>query len=118
MGAYIFHALSASPMVRDVDVSRPVPGTAGLGLISTAANLEPDAALLDTVSAYLSADTRRPLNDTATVAAAELIDYDITATLRCYPRAIVRHRSGRCPDRRPARRRIGNEDRSRHQRQR
>lgn len=84
-GAYIFHALSASPMVRDVDVSRPAPGTVLVSIISTATNLEPDAELLATVSTYLSADTRRPLNDTVIVAAAELIDYDITATLRCYP---------------------------------
>lgn len=84
-GAYEFHALSASGEVRDVSVESPVAGTVRITVLSTESDGVPSAALLATVSAYLSAEERRPLCDTVVVQAPTLLTYAIAATLKCYP---------------------------------
>lgn len=83
-GAYVFHALSASPLVADVAVDSPQPGTVRVTILPTDHQAVP-AALLDTVSAYLSADERRPLTDDVQVQGATLVDYTVSATLLVYP---------------------------------
>lgn len=83
-GAYVFHTLSASPLVADVAVDSPQPGEVRVTILTT--NQQPaNAALLNSVTAYLSADERRPLTDHVTVQSAELIDFTINATLLVYP---------------------------------
>lgn len=84
-GSYIFHALSASALVADVMVTSPAPGDVTVTVLSATATGEPDAALLDTVDAYLSAEDRRPLTDAVAVEAATVIAYTVSATLHCYP---------------------------------
>lgn len=83
-GSYIFHTLSASNLVKDVAIDSPTPGQVRVTVLSTAGDGEPDAGLLDTVNAYLSADTRRPLTDEVTVEAAEIIPFAVEATLHVY----------------------------------
>lgn len=83
-GAYVFHALSASPLVGDVAVDSPQPGTVRVTILPTN-HQEAPTALLDTVNAYLSADERRPLTDSVQVQSASLVDFIVTATLLVYP---------------------------------
>ncbi|GHD59853.1 baseplate assembly protein [Jeongeupia chitinilytica] len=62
-GAYVFHALSASPHVADVKVVSPAGGDVNVYVLDDRGNGVPDATLLATVQAALSAETVRPLND-------------------------------------------------------
>ncbi|MBP8813586.1 MAG: baseplate J/gp47 family protein [Laribacter sp.] len=83
-GAYVFHALSASPLVADVAVDSPQPGEVRVTILP--ADRSPaSAGLLAVVSDYLSADERRPLSDTVRVQGAALTDFRIDATLMVYP---------------------------------
>lgn len=84
-GSYVFHALSASNLVKDVAVDSPAPGQVRVTVLSTDGDGTPDSELIDTVDAYLSAETRRPLTDEVTVEAAEIVPFAVTATLQIYP---------------------------------
>lgn len=84
-GSYVFHALSASALVADVTVSSPLPGDVVVTVLAATATGVPDAPLLSTVDAYLSAEDRRPLTDAVAVEAANVIPYTVSATLHCYP---------------------------------
>lgn len=84
-GSYVFHALSASNLVKDVAVDSPAPGQVRVTVLSTDGDGTPDSALINTVDAYLSADTRRPLTDEVIVEAAEIVPFAVTATLQIYP---------------------------------
>lgn len=83
-GSYIFHTLSASALVKDVAISRPVPGTVRVTVLSTAGTGIPTAELLGTVTAALNDEDVRPLCDTVEVAAAQITNYSINATLTFY----------------------------------
>lgn len=84
-GSYVFHALSASNLVKDVAVDSPDPGEVRVTVLSTEGDGTPDSQLIDTVDAYLSADTRRPLTDLVTVEAAEIVPFEIEAILQVFP---------------------------------
>lgn len=84
-GSYIFHALSASPNVKDVAVDSPTPGVVRVAVLSTKNNGQPDSALLNAVDAYLSAEERRPLTDSVIVEAAQIVQYTVAARLNVYP---------------------------------
>lgn len=84
-GSYIFHALSASNLVKDVAVDSPVPGEVRITVLSTDGNGVPSAELIAEVDAYLSAEERRPLTDLVTVEAAEIVPFSVEATLNVYP---------------------------------
>ncbi len=85
VGSYVFHALSSSNLVKDASVDSPAPGTVRVTLLSTQANGTPAADLLGEVQEYLSADERRPLSDTVTVVPAQIVEYQVRATLKVYP---------------------------------
>lgn len=84
IGSYIFHTLSASALVKDVAITRPVPGTVRVTVLSTVGTGIPDSELLATVTAALNDEDVRPLCDTVEVAAAQITNYSITATLTFY----------------------------------
>ena len=87
--SYVFHALSASPMVRDVYVSSPAPGEVRATILANPDASNPNGVpgpdLLATVQAALSADDVRPLCDTVSVAAANVTTYTVSAALICMP---------------------------------
>lgn len=85
VNAYRFHVLSASPLVKGVSVVSPEPGEVEVTVLSREGNGEPDQALIDTVTAAINAEDVRPLTDMVTVKAAEVIEYEITATVDVYP---------------------------------
>lgn len=89
VGAYQYHALSASGEVKDVSVANPplVPGQVNVAVLARTGTGVPGAGLLATVQAALNAETVRPLCDTVQVEAADVVPYAITATLTTYPGA-------------------------------
>lgn len=83
-GAYVFHAISASPLVKDVSVTMTTPGTVRVAVLGSAATGAVSTPTLDAVRAALSAETVRPLCDTVVVQAASIVEYAITAALTTY----------------------------------
>ncbi len=83
VGAYTFHALSASARVADVSIESPDPGLVRVNILATDNDGIADTDLLAAVSLYLSADTRRPLCDIVEVHPAEILTYAIAAELEC-----------------------------------
>lgn len=89
IGAYIFHALSASGDCLDVSVASPVlaPGVVNVAVLSRTGTGAAPPATLAAVEAALNAETIRPLCDTVVVQSAVIVDFAITATLTIYPGA-------------------------------
>ncbi len=84
VGAYVFHGLSASELVKDIDVSSPSPGDVVITVLSTEGDGTPSEALLDTVAAALNDETVRPLTDHVTVIRPNVLAYTLEATLYVY----------------------------------
>jgi len=84
-GSYVFHGLSASPDVKDIQAVSPNPGEVVVYVLSRTGNGTAAAPLLATVDAALSADTVRPLTDQVTVESADVTTYAITAELTIFP---------------------------------
>jgi phage-related baseplate assembly protein len=80
-GAYIFHALSAHPDVKDASAASPSPGDVLVAVLSRVGNGTAAAPVLAAVSAALNDDQVRPLCDSVTVVTATIISYAITATI-------------------------------------
>ncbi|MBB4266889.1 baseplate assembly protein [Roseospira visakhapatnamensis] len=80
-GAYVYHALSADPRVRDVSVTSPVPGTVAVTVLSAEGDGSAPADLVAAVEAKVNADDVRPLTDTVAVQSAEVIPYGVAAVL-------------------------------------
>lgn len=89
VGAYQFHALSASGDVKDVSVASPplVPGQVDVAILSRTGDGAASSPLLAAVEAALSAEDVRPLCDTVVVQPASIVNYSITAVLKTYPGA-------------------------------
>ena len=83
-GAYIFHALSADADVLDASATSPAPGEVLVSVLSRTGNGAAPASLIDTVAAYVSDETRRPLTDFVTVQSAEIVEYAVEATLTTF----------------------------------
>ena len=83
-GAYIFHALTASPDVLDASTTSPNPGEVLLSVLSRTGSGAASADLVETVRAHASDATRRPLTDLLTVQSAEIVEYAVSATIRTF----------------------------------
>ncbi|MBV2149282.1 baseplate J/gp47 family protein [Sphingobium sp. AS12] len=83
-GAYIYHALSAHPDVLDASATSPEPGHVLVSVLSRNGAGAASQALVDTVAAYLTDETRRPLTDYVTVQSAQIVNYTIVATLTTF----------------------------------
>lgn len=85
VGAYLFHALSASGDILDVAVTSLTPGTVNVAILSrTGTGAAPQETLNAVVSA-LNAEEVRPLCDTVAVQSAQIVNYSIVAVLTTYP---------------------------------
>ncbi|MBF0444379.1 MAG: baseplate J/gp47 family protein [Magnetococcales bacterium] len=80
-GSYVFHTLSASGLVKDVDIYSPAPGQVTVTVLSTQGDGVPDQELLDVVTAALNHEDVRPLTDQLTVLPATIITYTVGAVL-------------------------------------
>ncbi|WP_321367907.1 baseplate J/gp47 family protein [uncultured Desulfuromusa sp.] len=84
-GAYEFHGLSASGLVKDISVVSPAATQITINVLSAEGNGVPSQAVLDSVTAALVDDRKvRPLTDEVTVQAATVYDYNVDATLDIY----------------------------------
>lgn len=81
VGSYIFHALAADPLVKDVDVDSPRPAEVVVTVLSSEGEGLPSDALLATVEAHLNAEDVRPLTDLVTVQAPTILRYSVIAEL-------------------------------------
>lgn len=75
-GAYHAFAMSAHPDIAEVTVWSPTPGTVDIRPVLTGGEL-PEQEVLDAVERVCNADDVRPLTDTVTVHAPELVYFDI-----------------------------------------
>lgn len=76
-GAYIFHALSAHPGVRDASVYSPNPGEVVVIVLARTGNGTPSMEILDTVTAKLRDEDVRPLTDLVLVGAPTILNYSV-----------------------------------------
>lgn len=84
IGAYVYHASSAHPQVRDVAVQSPEPGNVLVTVLAAIGDGMPDAEILAAVTAALNDEDVRPLTDRVTVQAATILPYPVQATLYIY----------------------------------
>lgn len=81
VGAYVFHARSASGLVLDAAATSPTPGQVLVSVLSAVGDGTADEDLLATVSAALTAEEVRPLTDEVVVQSAGIVRYSIAATV-------------------------------------
>lgn len=84
IGAYQFHALSASTEVKDVAVASSTPGQVDVTILSTDGDGTPSGTLLADVLEALNDEDVRPLCDTVVVAGAAIQTYSVVADLTLY----------------------------------
>ena len=79
--AYVYHALSASGLVKDVGVTSPSPGEVVVSILSRSGDGTASEELVSAVEAALSAQDVRPLTDHVTVQSVQVVPYAVAATL-------------------------------------
>ena len=79
--SYIIHARAADGQVGDATAESPTPAAVVVTVQALLGDGTASAALLATVMAYLSDDDRRPVADRLTVQTAQVIRYQVNATL-------------------------------------
>jgi phage-related baseplate assembly protein len=83
--SYRYHALSADGRVADAGVTSPVPGQVIVTVLGRDGDGTPSEEIIAAVDAALNAETIRPLTDQVITQAAEIVPYNIDATLTLYP---------------------------------
>ncbi|VVL09497.1 Uncharacterized homolog of phage Mu protein gp47 [Klebsiella pneumoniae] len=84
-GAYEYFARSASGKVADARASSPAPAEVVVAVLSTEGDGTASPELLAAVTEAVNDEEVRPLGDRVTVRSAEIVDYEINATLYLYP---------------------------------
>ena len=85
VGAYEYHGRSADGRVADVSVESPQPAHVTISVLSREGDGTARPELLAVVEKALNAETVRPVGDRVTVQSAEIVPYQINATLYVYP---------------------------------
>ncbi|HBQ3059796.1 TPA: baseplate J/gp47 family protein [Klebsiella pneumoniae] len=83
--AYEYFARSASGQVADARATSPSPAEVVVAVLSTEGDGTASAELLAAVAAAVNDEEVRPLGDRVTVQSAEIVPYNIDATLYLYP---------------------------------
>lgn len=83
--AYEYFARSASGKVADVKASSPAPAEVVIAVLSREGDGTASPELLADVAEAVNDEEVRPLGDRVTVRSAEIVDYEINATLYLYP---------------------------------
>ena len=84
VGAYTYHALSASPLVKDVAIASSVPGIVTVTILGAEGDGTPTAGALEAVELALNHEDVRPLCDTVEVVPASIVTYAVEAELAFY----------------------------------
>lgn len=79
--SYIFHARASDGRVADATAQSPSPATAVVTIQSALGNGTASQELIDIVYSYLNDEDRRPVADRLIVQGAEVLPYQVTATL-------------------------------------
>lgn len=82
--AYVFHALSAHPLVADVSVVSPEPAQVLVTILSREGQGSAKEEILNAVRAKLNDENIRPIGDRVTVQSAVIQPYQIHAKLHLY----------------------------------
>ena len=82
--AYVFHALSAHPLVADVSVVSPEPAQVLVTILSREGQGTAKEEILNAVRAKLNDENIRPIGDRVTVQSAVIQSYQIHAKLHLY----------------------------------
>lgn len=82
VGAYIFHALTASPEVLDVYVASPAPAEVEVSVLAVSGDGAAPPSLISLVEQALNDTDTRPVADRVSVQPATIIPYQIAAELR------------------------------------
>lgn len=85
VGAYEYHGRSADGRVADISVVSPTPACVTITVLAREGDGTAGADLLMAVEKALNAEDVRPVGDRVTVQAAEIVPYQIDATLYFYP---------------------------------
>jgi len=83
--AYEFFGLSADGRVADVSAVSPTPACVTVTVLSREGDGTASQELIDIVASALNGEEVRPVADQVTVQAAEIVPYEIDATLYIYP---------------------------------
>ena len=83
--AYEFFGLSADGRVADVSAVSPTPACVTISVLSREGDGTASKELIDIVANALNGEEVRPVADRVTVQAAEIVPYEIDATLYIYP---------------------------------
>ena len=84
IGAYTFHALSASSDIKSVSVKSPNPGEVLVTILSKTGNGTASEGLIDAVLEKLSEEDVRPLTDQVSVQSAGIVNYAVEAVITVY----------------------------------
>lgn len=84
-GAYVYHALTAEPTLRNASALKVKPGHVKVSLMADGVNPVPTAEQIAKVKDRLTSPQIKPLTDMVTVAAAQKIDAAIVANVALYP---------------------------------
>lgn len=79
--AYIFHALTADPRVKDAAVDNPHTNRLDVTILSADGDGAAPTDLLEAVAAELSPDVSRPLTDDVRLRSATIISQDVVLTI-------------------------------------
>ncbi|MGU3447590.1 baseplate assembly protein [Enterobacteriaceae bacterium C34A] len=85
VGAYEYHGRSADGRVADISVDSPTPACVTISVLSREGDGSASDDLLAAVEKALNAEDVRPVGDRVTVQSAEIVPYQIDATLYFYP---------------------------------
>ena len=85
VGAYISMALNADGRVLDAAATSPIPGAVLVTILSRDGDGEAAEDLVATVAAAVGAEDVRPLTDLVTVQSAEIVGYEVEATIHTFP---------------------------------
>lgn len=83
--AYEFFGLSADGRVADVSAVSPTPACVTISVLSREGDGTASQELIDIVFSALNGEEVRPVADRVTVQAAQIVPYEIDATLYIYP---------------------------------
>jgi phage-related baseplate assembly protein len=82
-GAYIYFAKSANPLITDVQITNPIPGSVQLFPLVAGGDVTPQS-VLDDVFAACNDEKVRPLTDTVIVTAPTRLTYTVSVSVTTY----------------------------------